>query len=134
MATEIHQQTVTTRFEHARNGHNNKIFYQPLYYISNNLSQSILQKNSSNDFKKEMLDEKIQFFPETDIKFEMTLSESISPENNSIENSFSNIVIYKQYIDCNGYNIDYQIMNFNNNLDYRKKINIYLKKLKKLKN
>jgi len=93
MANETHQQTITTRFEHAKNGHHNKIFYQPLYYISNNLSQCILEQNKSNDFKKEMLDEKLQFYPETDIKFEMTLSESISPETNAIEDIKLNYVL-----------------------------------------
>lgn len=93
MATEIQKQTITTRFEHAKNGHYNKIFYQPLYYVSNNLSQVILEKNKSIDFKKEMLDEKLQFYPETDIKFEMTVSESISPENDSIDNIKLNFVL-----------------------------------------
>ena len=31
--------------------------------------------------------------------------------NNNIEFSFSNLCIYKEYLDSGGYNIDYQILN-----------------------
>ena len=50
--------------------------------------------------------------------------------NNNIEFSFSNLCIYKEYLDSGGgYNIDYQILN-GENIHHKKINNIYLKKLK----
>jgi hypothetical protein len=51
--------------------------------------------------------------------------------NNNIEFSFSNLCIYKEYLDSGGgYNIDYQILN-GENIHHKKINNIYLIELKK---
>ena len=50
---------------------------------------------------------------------------------NNIEFSFSNLCIYKEYLDSGGgYSIDYQILN-GENIHYKKINNIYLIELKK---
>jgi hypothetical protein len=49
---------------------------------------------------------------------------------NNIEFSFSNLCIYREYLDNGGYNIDYQILN-GENIHNKKINNIYLLELKK---
>jgi hypothetical protein len=49
---------------------------------------------------------------------------------NNIEFSFSNLSIYKEYLDSGGYSIDYQLLN-GENTHHKKINNIYLNKLKK---
>ena len=98
MTTEIKNQTIVTRFEHARNDHHSKIFYQPLYYISNNIIQNIFKNqnengNSSIKFKKEMIDEKLEFFPDLLINFEMTNSNNIGSEFSSINDITLNYIL-----------------------------------------
>jgi hypothetical protein len=50
--------------------------------------------------------------------------------NNNIEFSFSNLCIYKKYLDSGGYNIDFQILN-GKNIYHKKENNFYLIQLKK---
>ena len=51
---------------------------------------------------------------------------------NNIEFSFSNLFIYKEYLDLGGgYRIDYQIINGEKNIEHKKINNYYLNKLKK---
>jgi hypothetical protein len=51
---------------------------------------------------------------------------------NNIEFSFSNLCIYKEYLDLGGgYRIDYQIINGEKNIEHKKINNYYLNKLKK---
>ena len=49
---------------------------------------------------------------------------------NNIEFSFSNLCIYKEYLDSGGYSIDYQLLN-GENIHHKKINNIYLIQLKK---
>ncbi len=50
---------------------------------------------------------------------------------NNIDFSFSNLCIYKEYLDSGGgYSIDYQILNGNTNIERKKINNYYLNKLK----
>ena len=49
---------------------------------------------------------------------------------NNIEFSFSNLCIYREYLDSGGYSIDYQILN-GENFHYKKINNFYLIQLKK---
>ena len=51
---------------------------------------------------------------------------------NNVEFSFSNLYIYKEYLDSGGgYSIDYQILNGDKNIEHKKINNYYLNKLKK---
>lgn len=90
-------QTITTRFEHAKISHYSKIFYQPLYYISNNLIQSIY-KNTNNDtynakYDTKYVDDRFEFYPDTNIKLELTNSDNIGSENASIESINLNFIL-----------------------------------------
>jgi len=49
---------------------------------------------------------------------------------NNIEFSFSNLCIYREYLDSGGYNIDYQILN-GENINHKKVNNFFLLQLKK---
>jgi len=94
-------QTITTRFEHAGPRHHSKIFYQPIYFISNNLLQNILNNNGSNKFKPEMIDNKLEFYLDInkyiefikDIKLEMTQSDSIGSEHNTTDEINLNFIL-----------------------------------------
>ena len=50
--------------------------------------------------------------------------------HNNIEFSFSNLCIYREYLDTSGYSIDYQILN-GENVHHKKIKNLYLIQLKK---
>ena len=86
-------QTITTRFEHAKISHYNKIFYQPLYYISNNLIQNIYKITNNDKYDDKYIDDKFEFYPDTDINLELTNSDNIGSENNSIDSINLNFIL-----------------------------------------
>jgi len=86
-------QTITTRFEHARVGHHSRTFYQTLFYISNNLYQKILKNNESKKLKLEMIDDKLEFYPDEDIRLEIIQSDSIGSEHKTVDEINLNFIL-----------------------------------------
>ena len=86
-------QTITTRFEHAKISHFCKIFYQPLYMISTNLIQNIYKNTNNDKYDAKFVDDKFEFYPDTDINLELTNSDNIGSENNSIDSINLNFIL-----------------------------------------
>ena len=107
--------------------HNSKIIDLPYENINS------LDTNNNYDKYTEIVIKKETIYSSKEIIFylwQLTVLIYYFLKNN-IEFSFSNLCIYKEYLDSGGgYSIDYQILN-GENIDYKKINNIYLIELKK---
>jgi hypothetical protein len=100
--------------------------------------ENIITLNTNDDYDKftEIEIKKEYIFSSIEINFylwQLTILIYYFLQNN-IDFSFSNLCIYKEYLDSGGgYRIDYLILNGDKNIEHKKINNYYLNKLKSKK-